>query len=159
MSTKDSTITSLNQVKEFHQLFKAPVLAAPQIPSESRSTLRVSLIQEELDELKEAISNNDITEVADALVDLQYVLNGAILEFGLQDKFEALFNEVHRSNMSKACQSMQEAEDTLSHYATSGTNGYIEEREGKFFLLREGDNKVLKSINYSKADLNSILNE
>ncbi len=93
---------SLNQVAEFHRTFHAPVLETPQIPSEARSQLRVSLLAEELDELREAIADGDIVAVADALCDLQYVLSGAVLEFGLGDKFKALFDEVQRSNMSKA---------------------------------------------------------
>ena len=75
-------IDSLNQVAEFHRTFGAPILDTPQIPSKQRCELRVSLLQEELDELREAINNNDIVEVADALADLQYVLSGAVLEFG-----------------------------------------------------------------------------
>ena len=50
-----------------------------------------------------AIKDNNLTEVADAPCDLQYVLAGAILEFGMGAKFRALFSEVHCSNMSKAC--------------------------------------------------------
>ena len=80
-----------------------PVLEHPAVPDEKRCQLRVNLLQEELDELKEAIQQNDITGIADALSDLQYVLSGAILEFGLATKFKALFEEVQRSNMSKAC--------------------------------------------------------
>ena len=84
-------IDSLNQVAEFHRTFNAPILDTPQIPSEERARLRVKLLQEELDELKEAIANNDLVEVADALCDLQYVLSGAVLEFGLGEKFVELF--------------------------------------------------------------------
>jgi predicted HAD superfamily Cof-like phosphohydrolase len=96
-------LDSLNQVAEFHKTFNAPILDTPQIPSKERADLRVSLLQEELDELKKAIEDNDLVEVADALCDLQYVLSGAVLEFGLGEKFVELFNEVQRSNMSKAC--------------------------------------------------------
>ena len=100
-------IDSLNQVAEFHKTFNAPVLKKPQIPSNQRCELRVSLLQEELDELSQAIKLGDIVEIADALTDLQYVLSGAVLEFGLGDKFVELFDEVQRSNMSKACNSLQ----------------------------------------------------
>ncbi len=84
----------LNDVKKFHELFDLPVLETPQIPDEKRCSLRVSLLQEELDELKEAIENQDIIGIADALSDLQYVLSGAVLEFGLGGKFKKLFDEV-----------------------------------------------------------------
>mgnify|MGYP000244358821 FL=1 len=101
-------IDSLNQVAEFHRTFNAPILDTPQIPSEQRCQLRVSLLQEELDELAQALKDKDLVEVADALCDIQYVLSGAVLEFGLGDKFVELFKEVQRSNMSKACSTEEE---------------------------------------------------
>lgn len=151
-------IDALNQVAAFHRTFKHPVLEEPQIPSEARCKLRVSLLQEELDELSEAIADNDLVEVADALCDIQYVLAGAILEFGLGDKFVELFNEVQRSNMSKACVSKEEAEATQQHYLQKdGTESYIKELNGQWLVYRKGDDKTLKSINYSPADLEGII--
>ncbi len=148
----------LNQVAQFHQTFGAPILAEPTIPSPERCGLRVSLLAEELDELKEAIAANDLVEIADALCDLQYVLSGAVLEFGLGEKFVDLFNEVQRSNMSKACQSLEEAEYTVKFYQDKdGTEAEIKEEHGVWKVFRKSDNKVLKSINYSPADLVSIL--
>ncbi len=150
-------IDSLNQVAEFHKTFNAPILATPTIPSAERAELRVKLLQEELDELKEAIANNDLVEVADALCDLQYVLSGAVLEFGLGDKFVELFNEVQRSNMSKACATQEEADETIQHYKGKGQEAYSEISGEKINVHRVGDNKVLKSIKYSPADLKTIL--
>jgi len=152
-------INSLNQVADFHKTFNAPVLETPQIPSEQRCQLRVSLLQEELNELSQAIKDNDIVEIADALCDLQYVLSGAVLEFGLGDKFVELFNEVQRSNMSKACSSEEEAQKTLEHYKQKdGTEGYYKQVGDKWVTYRNGDDKVLKSISYSPANLESIVN-
>lgn len=152
-------INSLNQVADFHRTFNAPVLENPQIPSEQRCQLRVSLLQEELNELSQAIKDNNIVEIADALCDLQYVLSGAVLEFGLGDKFVELFNEVQRSNMSKACSSEQEAQATLEHYKQKdGTEGYYKQVGDKWVTYRNGDDKVLKSVNYSPANLESIIN-
>lgn len=149
---------SLNMVSEFHTLFDAPILSEPQIPSLDRANLRVSLIQEELNELKDAIASNDLTEVVDALTDLQYVLSGSILEFGLWDRFADVFAEVHRSNMSKACHSLQEAEATVEYYKTEkSTESYIVTKWDQYLVLRKEDNKVLKSINYSPADINKFL--
>jgi predicted HAD superfamily Cof-like phosphohydrolase len=71
-------INSLNQVGDFHRTFNAPILNTPQIPSEQRCELRVNLLQEELNELSQAIKDNDIVEIADALCDIQYVLSGAV---------------------------------------------------------------------------------
>jgi predicted HAD superfamily Cof-like phosphohydrolase len=153
-------IDALNQVAEFHKTFQAPILESPQIPSKDRCDLRVSLLQEELNELSEAINNNDLVEVADALADIQYVLTGAVLEFGLGEKFVELFDEVQRSNMSKACENQQEAISTLSHYKKKdGTEGYYKELNGKWIVYRNGDDKILKSVGYSPASLKTILDK
>ena len=153
-------IDPLNQVAEFHKTFRHPILETPQIPSEDRCKLRVSLIAEELKELQEAIDDKDLVEVADALCDIQYVLSGAILEFGLGGKFRELFEEVQRSNMSKACETEQEAQQTVDHYKNEkDTDAYYEERDGKWLVYRKGDNKTLKSINYSPANLKRILDK
>ena len=154
------SIDSLNQVSEFHHTFKAPVLDTPKIPSTERCQLRVNLIAEELKELQEAIKANDIIEIADALCDIQYVLSGAVLEFGLGSKFVDLFNEVHRSNMSKACATYEEAQATVNHYLTKdGTEAEIVKDGDKFLVYRISDNKILKSVAYSPADLKSIVEQ
>lgn len=149
---------SLLQVAEFHKTFQHPILENPTIPDEKRCALRVSLIAEELKELEEAIKDKDIVEIADALCDIQYVLSGAVLEFGLGEKFKELFDEVQRSNMSKACDTEEEAKATVEHYKTErDTVCYYKEIDGKYLVFRTSDNKTIKSINYSPADLKSIL--
>lgn len=149
---------SLNQVAEFHKTFQHPILASPTIPDENRCKLRVALIAEELKELEVAILDKDIVEVADALCDLQYVLSGAILEFGLGEKFKALFDEVQRSNMSKACLTEEEAIRTVEFYKQKdGTECYYKQEDGKWLVYRKQDNKTIKSINYSPADLEQFL--
>jgi len=149
---------SLELVAEFHKTFNHPIVTTPAIPDENRCRLRVALIAEELKELEVAILEKDIVGVADALCDIQYVLSGAILEFGLGEKFNALFEEVQRSNMSKACTSEQEALATLSHYKKKdGTECYYREESGRWLIYRTSDNKTLKSINYSPANLDGIL--
>jgi predicted HAD superfamily Cof-like phosphohydrolase len=150
--------TGLNSVAQFHHLFDLPVLDQPQIPTRERCKLRLSLLKEELEELEEAIEDHDLVEVADAFCDLQYVLSGAILEFGLGNKIAELFDEVHRSNMSKACMTMEEAEDTSAHYRrTKNTDSEIRPKDGKFLVYRKGDGKVLKSIKYSAARIKEML--
>jgi predicted HAD superfamily Cof-like phosphohydrolase len=151
---------SLNLVAEFHRTFKHPILASPVIPSEDRCRLRVALLSEELKELEVAILEKDIVGVADALCDIQYVLSGAILEFGLGEKFKALFEEVQRSNMSKACNTEDEARKTVEHYrAKDGTECYYEQEGGKWLVYRKSDNKTIKSVGYSPANLERILNQ
>lgn len=149
---------SLSQVADFHRTFKHPILDSPSIPDAKRCDLRVELISEELKELEEAIKDKDMVEIADALCDIQYVLSGAILEFGLAEKFKSLFDEVQRSNMSKACNTEQEAIDTVAYYAKEkDTECYYKEIEGKWLVYRTADEKTIKSIYYSPADLESIL--
>lgn len=148
----------LSKVSKFHKTFNVPVLDKPEIPSEERCQLRVNLLQEELNEFSEAIKNKDLVEIADALCDLQYVLSGSVLEFGLGEKFDKLFNDVQRSNMSKACETMQEAIETISHYKKTQDFESVYKKVGdKFVVYRLSDNKVLKSVNYSPVDLKKII--
>ena len=150
---------ALNLVAQFHRTFKHPIVNSPAIPDENRCKLRVALIAEELKELEVAILERDIVGVADALCDIQYVLSGAILEFGLGEKFAALFEEVQRSNMSKACDTEDEAKATIDFYRRKdGTECYTKQEDGKWLVYRSSDNKTIKSINYSPADLDKIVN-
>ena len=98
-------------------------------------------------------------EVLDSFVDLEYILHGSVLEFGLQNIFDSAFEEVQNSNMSKACSNEDEAKATVEHYKAKGTDGYYVERDGKWFVYRSEDNKVLKSIGYQAAELQPILDE
>lgn len=148
----------LRQVAEFHETFRHPVEPAPVIPPTSRCALRVSLLEEELNELKQAIEQQDLVGISDALCDLQYVLTGAVLEFGLGTKFRALFDEVQRSNMSKTCATLEEAEQTVAYYREArGVEAYIEPSGNHFLVFRSSDQKTLKSIRYSPPDLASVL--
>ncbi len=125
MSDKKST---LEQVQEFHETYGLPVLDQADISDEKTNQLRINLLAEELDELKEALAEGDLVETLDALIDLQYVLDGAFLSFGLQHVKDAAFDEVHRSNMSKL-----------------GADGKP--------IRRESDGKVLKGPDYFKPDI------
>lgn len=147
------------KVAEFQKQFNNPILETPSILKD-RVELRVGLIQEELNELKESIRNNDLVEIADALGDLQYVLSGAILEFGFGECFEEIFNEIHRSNMSKACDTVDIAEKTIKFYnEKDGTESYYEKIRDKYVVYRKKDKKVLKSVNYSSVNLIDILSK
>lgn len=86
-------------VEDFHTEFGIQINRTPCIPDEKEQKLRVKLIQEELDELKEAFEKNDVVEVADALADLMYVVLGSAVTCGVN--IEPVFMEVHRSNMTK----------------------------------------------------------
>lgn len=148
---------ALNSVAQFHQTFNHPIVEKPQIPAKNRAQLRISLLKEELQELEDAVANNDLVEAADALCDLQYVLSGAILEFGMGAKFSSLFDEVQRSNMSKVCHNEEEAKATVAHYEALDQPAYYQKKEDCYLVFRKADDKTLKSINYSQADLKTIL--
>ncbi len=124
--------TTLDQVKEFHDTYGLSVKPEPDLTCQQTKELRINLLQEELDELKAALAANDPQETLDALIDLQYVLDGAFLSFGLHAVKELAFEEVHRSNMSKL-----------------GEDGKP--------IRREGDGKVMKGPNYFKPDLGQFV--
>lgn len=127
----------INQVREFHEKFGLFVSNRIEIPDFPIRELRNRLIREEAREVEdELIFNFDddlhIDNAAKELCDLLYVVYGTIISYGLQDKIEQCFDEVHRSNMSKL-----------------GKDGKPVYRE---------DGKLLKGDNYSPADIKSILN-
>ncbi len=143
----------LEKVEEFHRCFDAPVLKTPQFPSKERCELRVELLREELQELIDNINAGNLVEVADAFGDLQVVLSGAILEFGMGDVFNDIFENINNSNMSKACITEQEANDTINFYKEKdNTEAYSKKIGDKWVVYRSADNKILKSVNYTKAN-------
>lgn len=91
--------TNFRRILDWHRAFGVPVAESPGFPSEDRIRLRCSLIAEEWGELRLAMEQRDLTEVADGIADLLYVVYGTAAEFGLDA--DALFAEVHDSNMSK----------------------------------------------------------
>ena len=92
-------MSNFNKVKTFMQTFGQEVKAKPSLSTEKINSLRYELIKEELEELKIAMENNDILEVADALTDILYVTYGAGHAFGID--LDKCFEEVQNSNMSK----------------------------------------------------------
>ena len=92
-------MTNFDKVGIFMKTFGQDVKEKPSLSSEKINNLRISLIEEELRELKEAMKNKDLIEVADALTDLLYVTYGAGHAFGIN--LDECFNEVQNSNMSK----------------------------------------------------------
>jgi len=86
-------------VQEFHEQFDIHVSPTPSIPDEPTQTLRKRLIQEEFEELQEALQEKDLPSIAKELADLLYVVYGTAVSLGID--MEPVFQEVHRSNMSK----------------------------------------------------------
>ena len=92
-------MTNFQKVKKFMETFGQEVKSSPSFSSEKNNKLRYNLIKEELDEFKQALDNDDLLEVADALTDILYVTYGAGHAFGID--LDACFQEVQNSNMSK----------------------------------------------------------
>ena len=92
-------MTNFECVKRFMETFGQEIKEKAAFPNDKITSLRYDLIKEELDELKEAIDNKDIKEVADALTDILYVTYGAGHAFGIN--LDKCFKEVQNSNMSK----------------------------------------------------------
>ena len=124
----------LDAVQAFHEAFKIGVNKKPTIKvSDKIKELRFNLMKEENEEYLEAVQNNDLVEVADALGDMLYILCGTILTHGMQHKITEVFEEIQRSNMSKL-----------------GEDGNPIYRE---------DGKVMKGPNYFKPNIKAILNQ
>ena len=122
-------MSNFDSVKKFMLTFGQDVKNKASFPDEKIQNLRVSLIDEELNELKQAVKNRDLKEVADALTDILYVTYGAGHAFGIN--LDHCFNEVQQSNMSKL------GEDGKPIYNEHG--------------------KVLKGPNYFKPDLSKFV--
>jgi predicted HAD superfamily Cof-like phosphohydrolase len=99
MKNKHLLTQEQQAVYDFHKMVEAYTGEWPHVPSMQTRELRISLIREELDEFIEASDSNDLVGVADALADLLYVVNGAALAWGIA--MQPIFDEVHRSNMTK----------------------------------------------------------
>jgi predicted HAD superfamily Cof-like phosphohydrolase len=125
-----SDMSNFNKVKTFMNTYGQDVKEKAEFPENKIVQLRIDLIEEELNELKEAIKNKDIVEVADALTDILYVTYGAGHSFGVN--LDECFDEVQRSNMSKL------GEDGKPIYNDSG--------------------KVMKGPNYFAPNLKKVVN-
>ncbi|MFD2550277.1 hypothetical protein ACFSQP_00485 [Bizionia sediminis] len=122
----------INAVKAFHEAFKLGYNTQPTASlGADKNMLRYKLMREENEEYFQAASDNDLVAVADALGDMLYVLCGTIIAHGLQDKIDAVFNEIQQSNMSKL-----------------GANGQP---------IYRADGKVLKGPNYCKPNVKAVL--
>ncbi len=129
---KKALLEKINSVKEFHEVFRIGSRGTPEGSiREEEYLLRHRLMQEENDEYLEACKRGDLVEIADALGDKMYILFGSILKHGLQHKIEEIFDEIHRSNMSKLDDKGQP-------------------------IFRE-DGKIMKSSNYFKPDIKKVL--
>ena len=122
-------ITNFEKVGDFMEAFGQEVLYIPTMPDFNLSALRLDLIEEEVQELRDGLANKSMLEIADALTDILYVVYGAGHAFGID--LDDCFHEVHSSNMTKL-----------------GADGRP--------LYRE-DGKVMKGTNYREPDLTAFV--
>lgn len=165
-SVKDFYKTNFESVKEFHNIFGLVSNEKPkhEIFDNDRKTvqLRLDLILEELNELRDAIKDKDMVEVGDALADILYVTYGAGVSFGIN--LDKAFRLVHDSNMSKLCKSEEEAAQTVDWYKhnqteyDSPTYRKCEQDDKYWVVYNQSTGKILKSIHYSKVDLQYLNN-
>jgi predicted HAD superfamily Cof-like phosphohydrolase len=92
----------LKLVEDFHKKFKAPVASVPTLISKDRSDLRYRLMREEVEEyLSDGVHSGEVDKIAKELADILYAVYGTILEHGLQEKMEKIFDANHCSQMTK----------------------------------------------------------
>jgi hypothetical protein len=148
----------VSEVETFNKTMGKPNNYTPNIPSEKEWKFVYDFILEELEEYKHACETGNIVEILDALCDITYVSlgNGAMLH-GLKDKMLPAYAEVQASNMSKACKTVEEAEETVRvRSEQQGEPCHIEQQGEYWVVYRTRDRKVMKSINYFKPNLNQF---
>jgi predicted HAD superfamily Cof-like phosphohydrolase len=156
---KENYVPFVSEVEDFNAVMGKPNNYTPVIPDEKEWMFVYNFILEELEEYKHACETGNIVEVLDALCDITYVSlgNGAMLH-GLKDKVWPAYQEVQASNLSKACTSEQEAQDTVRvRSAEQKEECHYEKVEDYYIVYRTRDRKVMKNINYFRPDLSKFL--
>jgi len=158
---KQTYVPFVSEVEEFNAIMGKPNNYTPVIPDEKEWMFVYNFILEELEEYKHACETGNIVEVLDALCDITYVSlgNGAMLH-GLKDKVWPAYQEVQASNLSKACTSEQEAQDTVRvRSAEQKEECHYEKVKDYYIVYRTRDKKVMKNINYFRPDLSKFFNK
>lgn len=122
-------MSQFEMVREFHHTYECNISGHAMLPDNQERNLRISLLREEFEEYLEAEKSNNIVEIADALADMLYIINGTCVSYGIP--IEEIFEEVHASNMSKLDE-----------------NGNV---------IRREDGKVLKGPKYFKPNISGII--
>ena len=155
---KTNYVPFVSEVEEFNAVMGKPNNYNPVIPDEKEWMFVYNFILEELEEYKHACETGDIVEVLDALCDITYVSlgNGAMLH-GLKNKVWPAYQEVQASNLSKACSSEEEAQDTVRVRSEEQKAECHYEKVGEYYIVyRTHDRKVMKNINYFRPDLSKF---
>ena len=159
VKSQTNYVPFISEVEEFNAVMGKPNNYNPVIPDEKEWMFVYNFILEELEEYKHACETGNIVEVLDALCDITYVSlgNGAMLH-GLKDKVWPAYQEVQASNLSKACTSEEEAQDTVRVRSEEQKEPCHYEKVGEYYIVyRTRDRKVMKNINYFRPDLSKFL--
>jgi hypothetical protein len=157
---KENYVPFVSEVEEFNAIMGKPNNYTPVIPEEKEWMFVYNFILEELEEYKHACETGDIVEVLDALCDITYVSlgNGAMLH-GLKNKVWPAYQEVQASNLSKACTSEEEAQETIRVRSAEQEEPCHFEKIGNYYIVyRTRDRKVMKNINYFRPNLKQFFN-
>ncbi len=152
---KGNYVPFVSEVETFNATMGKPNNYEPIIPEKKEWMFVYDFILEELEEYKHACETGDIVEILDALCDIAYVSigNGAMLH-GLKDKLWDAYQEVQASNMSKACISEEEAQQTVERRSQEQNEPCHYSKVGEYYIVyRTRDKKVMKNINYFRPDL------
>jgi len=152
---KENYVPFISEVEEFNAVMGKPNNYTPVIPDEKEWMFVYNFVLEELEEYKHACEQGDIVEVLDALCDIAYVSlgNGTMLH-GLKDKLWPAYQEVQASNLSKACSSEEEAQETVRVRSAEQEEPCHYEKVDKYYIVyRTRDRKVMKNVNYFRPDL------
>ena len=195
---------ALSSAAEYYAALNGSVSPStkPKWPTKGRCQWRLSILESKLKELdnvlakvgEESVSDGDddstkntLIQVAHCLTNMQYSLSASVLEFGMASVFQSIFDEVHRSRMSEACETVEEAQETIQHYlkrnqppAQAVPTGTIPEEDEdeeedyhesnyyycqqqiqqggvKWLVYQQGNDQVLKSIKHTPANLDGIV--
>jgi len=159
------SLTNYQKILQFNKAFGVDQYDTPQFNIFDKDPkliqYRLSLILEEVQELKDSIAQKDLVETVDALTDIMYVTLGAFTAIGVDA--DKAFDLVHKSNMSKLCTSEEEAQKTVQWYKENESQRYdspsyrMSDDNVHWVVYNKNTKKILKNINYSPVKFDSIL--
>lgn len=148
----------VEMIQHWRKTFSLPVRTTLQIPKEKEINLAIKLIKEEFDELCQGVVKKDLTEIQDALGDLDFVLQQTYDIFGINRP--KTVEAVYKSNMSKLCKTEEEVKLTIEKYSKEGVSVVATKLDnGCFIIRRMSDNKVLKGINFKEPNFNENVSD
>ena len=156
-----TSVPFIDEVEEFNAVMGKPNNYEPTIPERKEWEFVYDFILEELEEYRTACEEGNIVEVLDALCDITYVAtgNGTMLH-GLKDKIWPAYQEVQASNLSKACQTEEDAKATVIQRSSEQGEECHYEKVGDYYVVyRTRDRKVMKNVNYFRPNLRQFFTD